>query len=94
MSDKRFITGKTIVVFIGIGLGVGILAGALFGWQYSVLGLGSALGPWVGAYFGNKKARDVDKYREDLIRGRPCPHRPDQPTAEHLRDNQLGTSED
>jgi hypothetical protein len=75
MSDKSSITGKAILAFIAIGLSVGILAGALFGWQYSVLGLGSALGPWVGAYFGNKKAHEVDKYRDELIRRR-------QPTNE------------
>jgi hypothetical protein len=58
-----------IIVFIAIGLSVGILVGALFGWQYSILGLGGALGPWVGGYFGNNKAREVDKYRDELIQG-------------------------
>ena len=70
MSGKSAITGKMMLVFIAIGIGVGILAGALFGWQYSILGLGTALGPWFGAYFGNKKAEEVDKYRDELIRGR------------------------
>jgi uncharacterized membrane protein YfcA len=72
MSGKNAITGKTILVFIAIGIGVGIFVGALFGWQYSILGLGAALGPWVGAYVGNKKAHKVDKYRDELIRGRHC----------------------
>ena len=70
MSGKSAVTGKTIVVFIVIGLGVGILVGALFGWQYSILGLGAALGPWIGGYFGNKKAHEIDKYRDALIKGR------------------------
>jgi len=70
MSGKNVITGKTVIVFIAIGLVVGVLVGVLFGWQYSFLGLGAALGPWIGVYFGNKKAHEVDMYREELIRGR------------------------
>lgn len=81
MNGKSAITGKTMIVFIAIGLGVGILIGALFGWRYSILGLGAALGPWVGAYFGNKKAREVDKYRGELIRGRQRPPTSDDPTG-------------
>jgi H+/Cl- antiporter ClcA len=69
MSGKRAVSGKTVVVFVCIGIGVGILVGALFGWHYSIVGLGAALGPWVGAYFGNKKAREVDQYRDELIQG-------------------------
>jgi hypothetical protein len=69
MSGKRAVSGKTVIVFIFIGIGVGILVGVLFGWQYSILGLGAGLGPWVGVYFGNKKAREVDQYRDELIQG-------------------------
>lgn len=78
MSGKRAISGKTVGVFLAIGLGVGILVGALFGWQYSIRGLGAALGPWVGVYFGNRKAHEVDKYREELIRGRERPPESDE----------------
>lgn len=70
MSGKRAVSGKTVIVFIFIGIGVGILVGALFSWQYAILGLGAALGPWTGVYFGNKKAREVDEYRDQLIQGR------------------------
>jgi hypothetical protein len=79
MSDKRGITGKAIVAFIAIGFSVAILAGALFGWQYSVLGLGSVLGPWVGVYFGNKKAHEVDRYRDELIRRRQRTNKSNDP---------------
>jgi hypothetical protein len=56
---------------------MGVLVGAIFGWQYSVIGLGAALGPWIGGYVGNKKAREVDKYRDELIRGRTSATEPD-----------------
>lgn len=81
MGAKGTIAGKTVVVFIGIGLAGGVLVGALFGWQYSIIGLGVALGPWVGAFFGNNKARDVDKYRERLILGRQGPPKSDGPSS-------------
>lgn len=57
-----------VIVFVAAGLCAGALVGAIFGWQYSIMGLGAALGPWIGGYFGNKKAREVDKYRDELIR--------------------------
>jgi uncharacterized membrane protein YfcA len=81
MSWKKTITGKMVAVFIAIGLVVGILIGALFGWQYSILGLGAALGPWIGAYFGNKKAHEVDEYRDKLIKGRQRPPKFDDPNS-------------
>ena len=81
MGARGTIAGKSVVVFIAIGLAVGILVGALFGWQYSILGRGAALGPWVGAFYGNRKARDVDKYRERLIRGRQRPAKSDGPSS-------------
>jgi hypothetical protein len=81
MSGTNAIAGKTVLVFIAIGIGVGILVGAIFGWQFSILGLGAALGPWVGAYFGNRKAHEVDKYRGELIRGRQCPPEADDPSG-------------
>jgi hypothetical protein len=59
-----------VIVFVAAGLCMGVLVGAIFGWQYSVIGLGAALGPWIGGYVGNKKACEVDKYRDELIRGR------------------------
>lgn len=34
--------------------------------------------PWVGVYFGNRKAHEVDKYREELIRGRERPPESDE----------------
>lgn len=70
MQEKKSVTGRTVLTFAAIGIGVAILLGVLFGWEYSIIGLGAALGPWIGAYFGNKKAHEVDKYREELINGR------------------------
>lgn len=79
MNGKQAVTGKAVLGFVVIGLGVGVLVGVLFGWQYSIVGLGCALGPWIGVYFGNKKAREVDKYREELINGRRRPATSDDP---------------
>lgn len=60
-------TGKRILVTISIVVGVGLIVGLVFGWEYSIVGLGAGLGPWIGAYFGNKKAREVDAYREEWL---------------------------
>ena len=57
-------------MFLGLGVVVGVLAGAIFGWQYAMVGLGAGLGPLLGGYLGNKKAREVDTYRDELIRGK------------------------
>lgn len=56
MQEKKSVTGKTIHVAIEIS--VAVMAGAIFGWEYSILGLGAVLGPWIGGYFGNRKARE------------------------------------
>jgi hypothetical protein len=38
-----------------------------------MVGLGAALGPLIGVYFGNKKAHEVDKYREAHQGPKTCP---------------------
>lgn len=70
VSEQRGTTGKRVAFFAALGLVLGILVGAIFGWQYAIVGLGAGLGPLLGGYLGNKKAREVDKYRDDLIRGK------------------------
>ena len=70
VSEQKGPTGKRVVFFAAVGICVGILVGAIFGWQYAIVGLGVGLGPLLGGYLGNKKAREVDKYREELIRGK------------------------
>lgn len=70
MSGNRGPSGRTVAVLLVLGGVVGVLAGAIFGWQYAVVGLGAGLGPLLGGELGNKKAQEVDKYRDDLIRGK------------------------
>lgn len=60
-------TGKRILVAVSIMVGVGLIVGLFFGWEYSIVGLGAGIGPWIGAYFGNKRAREVDAYREEWL---------------------------
>jgi hypothetical protein len=79
VQEKKSLTGRTVLTFVAIGIGVAILVGVLFGWEYSIIGLGAGLGPWIGVYFGNKKAREVDKYREELINGRKPKPKQDVP---------------
>ena len=70
MSERKGPTGKSVAFFAALGICFGILTGVIFGWQYAIVGLGVGVGPLLGGYFGNKKAREVDKYREELIRGK------------------------
>jgi uncharacterized membrane protein YgaE (UPF0421/DUF939 family) len=79
VQEKKSLTGRMVLTFVAIGIGVAILVGVLFGWNYSIIGLGAAIGPWIGIYFGNKKAREVDKYREELINGRKPKPKQDVP---------------
>ncbi len=70
MSERKGPTGRAVTIFVVVGIIVGVVIGTMFGWQYAIVGLGAGLGPLIGGYFGNKKAREVDKYRDELIRGR------------------------
>ena len=54
-----------IAVIIGIVVGVGVSI-----WQgsaYWLIGAGSGIGVWLGVRWGNKKAREVDAYREEWL---------------------------
>lgn len=70
MSGNKGPTGKSVALFAVLGIVIGIVVGLMFGWQYAIVGLGAGLGPLLGGYIGNKKAREVDKYRDELIRGK------------------------
>lgn len=70
MSKQKGPTGKMVAFFAALGVCIGILLGVMFGWQYAIVGVGAGLGPLLGSYLGNKKAREVDQYRDELIRGR------------------------
>ena len=53
-----------------IGAAVVVAVGLLVGWEWglgAMAGLGSGLGAWIGVRYGNKKAREVDQYREEWL---------------------------
>ena len=64
---SRPLTAKGTVV---VALGAGVLAVMLSWWlgnSYWLVRLGSGMGVWLGARWGNKKAREVDEYREEWL---------------------------
>lgn len=55
-------------------LAIALLAGVIWGWEMSfaaVIVLGGALGVALGVSSGNKKAREVDEYREQWLSKKP-----------------------
>lgn len=67
MTRNRTVTGKSLLLALGLSVVIGGAIGLTQGWQYSLIGLGAGLGPLIGAYFGNKKAAEVDAYREEWL---------------------------
>lgn len=67
MTQKKTVTGKSVLFFLFLGVVLSVVIGLTQGWQYSFIGLGVGLGPLVGAYFGNRKAAEVDAYREQWL---------------------------
>ncbi|WP_159620283.1 hypothetical protein [Arthrobacter zhaoguopingii] len=67
MAQNKTVTGKSLLFFLGLSIVIGVAIGFLQGWQYSFIGLGAGLGPLIGAYFGNKKAAEVDAYRDEWL---------------------------
>lgn len=65
-NDNRQRKGFIIIaIIIGILVAVGVSI-----WQgsaYWLVGAGSGLGVWLGVPWGNKKAREVDAYREEWL---------------------------
>ena len=67
MARKNTVTGKSVLFFFGLSILIGVVIGLAQGWQYSFIGLGAGLGPLIGVYFGNKKAAEVDAYRDEWL---------------------------
>ncbi|MCU1531315.1 MAG: hypothetical protein JWO49_886 [Arthrobacter sp.] len=67
MAQNRTVTGKSLLFSLGLSVVMGVAIGLLQGWQYSFIGLGVGIGPLIGVYFGNKKAAEVDSYREEWL---------------------------
>lgn len=67
MTRNRTVTGKSLLLALGLAVVIGGAIGLTQGWQYSFIGLGAGLGPLIGAYFGNKKAAEVDAYRDEWL---------------------------
>jgi O-antigen/teichoic acid export membrane protein len=62
MSRKtKFITVALIGILVSLGLSLTL------GWQYSIIGVGTGFGAWIGAHYGNKSARETDRYREQWL---------------------------
>lgn len=67
MTRNGIVTGKSVLLSIAVTVVIGVALGLILGWQYSVIGIGAGLGPLIGAHFGNKKAAEVDAYREEWL---------------------------
>ena len=65
-------TRDTVLVAAGVGILV-ILVSWWLGNAYWLVGLGSGLGVWLGVRWGNRKAGEVDKYREKWLAKRSGP---------------------
>lgn len=62
MSRKtKLITVLVIGVLVSLGLSLTL------GWQYSIIGVRTGIRTWIGAHYGNKSARETDKYREEWL---------------------------
>ena len=58
---------KILLVAAVAAASAGILSVAFWTDGAVLLGAGAGLGAWLGVYFGNKKAREVDAYREEWL---------------------------
>ena len=60
---------KALVVAVAalVSAAAALLFAAFTGNASLLLGAGAAAGAWVGVHFGNKKAREVDAYREEWL---------------------------
>lgn len=67
MARNKTVSGKSLLYFLGFSIVIGVVVGLTQGWQYFLLGLGAGLGPIIGVYFGNKKAAEVDAYRDEWL---------------------------
>ncbi|WP_157371043.1 hypothetical protein [Arthrobacter sp. Leaf141] len=82
MTRNRTVTGKSLLIAFALSIVLGGAIGLTQGWQYSFIGLGAGLGPLIGAYFGNKKAAEVDAYREEWLGQRKKTNTKPQPPNE------------
>ncbi len=60
---------KVLVVAVAalVSAAAALLFAAFTGNASLLLGAGAAAGAWAGVHFGNKKAREVDAYREEWL---------------------------
>ena len=64
MSKKKWLLVAVVVVAAGISVGF------LAGWEIAaglVMASGTVLGVTLGGFIGNRKAREVDAYRDEWI---------------------------
>lgn len=62
MKNRKVLLASLIEAAVVVAVGL------LVGWEWglgAMAGLGSGLGAWIGVRYGNKKATEVDQYREE-----------------------------
>ncbi|MDJ0321987.1 hypothetical protein [Pseudarthrobacter sp. PS3-L1] len=64
---------KRKVAVIALGVVVAVIVGVVVGWEWVagvLLGSGTGLGAWLGVRWGNKRAKEIEQYREQWLNRR------------------------